>query len=87
MAYGLGVSRFALDETDLEYFAQFECVHSGARSSTEAQLEDLAHAARVSFDFSDWPAEIYEPLLDKVWMACFSGARLDTAALRDPDQT
>jgi fructoselysine 6-kinase len=83
VAYGLGVSRFALDETDLEYLAQFGCVHSGARSGTEEQLGEMARAARVSFDFSDRPAGYYEPLLDKVWMACFSGTRLDTAALRD----
>ena len=76
-----GVSRFTLDEGDFAYLAQFECVHSGSRSSTEAQLEGLAHAAHVCFDFSDRPDNYYEPLLDKVWMACFSGARLDPAGV------
>jgi len=83
VAYGLGVSRFALDESDLEYLAQFDCVHSGARSGTEEQLGDMARAARVSFDFSDRPGGYYEPLLDKVWMACFSGTSLDTVGLRE----
>jgi fructoselysine 6-kinase len=83
VAYGLGVSRFVLDETDLEYLSRFDCVHSGARSGTENQLEAIACAARVSFDFSDRPGDYYEPLLDRVWMACFSGTSLGTAAVRD----
>jgi fructoselysine 6-kinase len=83
VGYGLGVSRFVLDATDLDYLARFDCVHSGARSGTEEQLEAMARKARLSFDFSDRPGEYYEPLLDKVWMACFSGTSLDTAAVRD----
>ena len=75
------MSRFTLDEGDFAYLAQFDCIHSGSRSGTEAQLADLAGAARVCFDFSDRPGDYYEPLLDKVWMACFSGARLDPAAV------
>ena len=77
----VGVSRFTLDGGDLSYLAQFECVHSGSRSGTEGQIEDLARSARVCFDFSDRPRTYYEPLLDKVWMACFSGARLDPAGV------
>ncbi len=83
VAYGLGVSRFVLDETDLEYLARFDCVHSGARSGTEEQLDAMARATRVSFDFSDQPSEYYEPLLDRVWMACFSGSGRDAVAVRD----
>ena len=83
VAYGLGVSRFVLDETDFEYLARFDCVHSGAGSGTEAQLEAMARAGGASFDFSDRPGEYYMPLLAKVWMACFSGTNLDTTAERD----
>ncbi|MGD0441622.1 MAG: PfkB family carbohydrate kinase [Acidimicrobiales bacterium] len=83
VGYGLGVSRFVLDARDLEYLEQFDCVHSGARSGTEEQMEDMASAARLSFDFSDRPSEYWEPLLDKVWMACFSGTGLDTDGVHE----
>jgi fructoselysine 6-kinase len=72
----LGVSEFTLDGTDLEYLSGFDCVHTGDCSGTEEQLGDLAAAARLSFDFSDRPSSYCEPLLDKVWLACFSGTRL-----------
>jgi fructoselysine 6-kinase len=81
--FDLGVSRFTLDEDDFEYLSQFDCIHTGARSGTEEQLMDLARLARLSFDFSDRPSEYYEPLLDKVWMACFSGSRLDPVGVED----
>ena len=70
-----------LDDADLEYLAQFDCIHSGARSGTEAQLQDMSRVARLSFDFSDRPGEYYVPLLDKVWMACFLGNRISTPLL------
>jgi len=74
----LGVSRFRLDATDLEYLSRFDCVHTGDNSGTETQLNEVAAVARLSFDFSDKPPAYYEPLLDKVWFACFSGAHLET---------
>lgn len=74
----LGVSVFRLDEADLAYLSQFWCVHTGECSSTEDQLADLAAVARVSFDFSDRPADYYEPLLAHVWLACFSGSHLSS---------
>ncbi len=83
VAYDLGVSRFSLDDADLEYLAQFDCIHSGARSGTEEQLQDMSRVARLSFDFSDRPREYYEPLLDKIWMACFSGTGLDPVGVDD----
>jgi fructoselysine 6-kinase len=83
VAYDLGVSRFALEDADLEYLAGFDCVHSGARSGTEGRLGEIASFARVSFDFSDRPSGYYEPLLDTVWMACFSGTRLDPPGVDD----
>jgi fructoselysine 6-kinase len=81
--FDLGVSRFILDEGDLEYLAQFDCIHSGSRSGTEAHLEDLRDVARLSFDFSDRPREYYEPILGKLWMACFSGTHLDPVGVDD----
>ena len=83
VAYDLGVSRFSLDDADLEYLAQFDCIHSVARSGTEEQLQDMSRVARLSFDFSDRPREYYEPLLDKIWMACFSGTGLDPVGVDD----
>lgn len=79
----IGVSRFRLDEADFEYLARFDCIHTGDSSRTEEQLKDMAAVARLSFDFSDKPSEYYRPLLDKVWLACFSGTRLDTAGVGD----
>ena len=83
VAYDLGVSRFSLDDADLEYLAQFDCIHTGARSGTEEQLQDMSRVARLSFDFSDRPREYYEPLLDRIWMACFSGTGLDPVGVDD----
>ncbi len=75
-----GVSRFRLTEDDLGYLSGFDCVHTGDTSEIEDQLEALAAAARrLSFDFSDRPLSYCEPLLEKVWLACFSGARLTLA--------
>lgn len=75
-AHDLGVSVFCLDDADLEYLRQFWCVHTGDCSSTEDQLAAMAVAARVSFDFSDRPADYYQPLLGHVWFASFSGSHL-----------
>lgn len=69
-----GVSRFRLDAGDLDYLRDFDCVHTGDNSSTEPQVAEVAGVTRVSFDFSERPPEYYEPLLDKVWLACFSRA-------------
>jgi fructoselysine 6-kinase len=74
--HDLGVSVFQLDEGDLAYLSQFWCVHTGECSSTEDQLAGLARVARVSFDFSDRPADYYEPLLAHIWFASFSGSHL-----------
>ena len=46
VAYDLGVSRFTLEDADLDYLAEFDCVHSGARSGTEDQLREMASFAR-----------------------------------------
>jgi sugar/nucleoside kinase (ribokinase family) len=81
--HDLGVSVFRLDQADLDYLSQFWCVHTGDCSSTEDQLADLAAVARVSFDFSDRPADYYEPLLRHVWFACFSGSHLSRAETVD----
>jgi sugar/nucleoside kinase (ribokinase family) len=75
-SHDLGVSVLRLDKNDLEYLGQFWCVHTGDCSSIEDQLGDLAAVARVSFDFSDRPADYYQPLLRHVWFACFSGSHL-----------
>jgi fructoselysine 6-kinase len=74
----LGVSRFRLDEADLEYLSGFDCIHTGECSGTEDQLEELAGVSRISFDFSDRPFDYCAPLLDKVWLASFSGHNLDS---------
>ena len=75
-----GVSRFRLTEDDLGYLSRFDCVHTGDTSEIEGQLDALAAVTRrLSFDFSDRPLSYCEPLLDKVWLACFSGARLSLA--------
>jgi fructoselysine 6-kinase len=53
----LGVSVFTMDEGDLSFARSFDMVHTGECSNIEAQLPDLAAAARrLSFDFSerDW---------------------------------
>ncbi len=81
--HDLGVSVFRLEQADLAYLSQFWCVHTGDTSSTEDQLADLAAVARVSFDFSDRPAEYYQPLLPRIWFACFSGSHLGTAEAVD----
>ncbi len=73
-----GVSRFRLDAADLEYLSRFDCIHTGECSGTEDQLGELAGVSRISFDFSDRPFDYCEPLLDKVWLACFSGSHLDS---------
>lgn len=74
----LGVSRFRLGAADLEYLSEFDCIHTGDCSGTEEQLEELARAGRISFDFSNRPFDYCAPLLDKVWLACFSGNHLDS---------
>ncbi len=40
-------------------------------------------STRLSFDFSDRPREYYEPILGKLWMACFSGTHLDPVGVDD----
>lgn len=54
----VGVSRFVLDEQDLNEARHAELVHTGECSMVEQQLPALAAAAaRLSFDFSErsWP--------------------------------
>jgi fructoselysine 6-kinase len=80
---GLGVSKICLDDADLEYISGFDCVHTGDCSRTEMQLNELAAVTRVSFDFSDRPREYCEPLLGKVWLACFSGTALGHEGVED----
>lgn len=54
----VGVSRFVLDEADLELARSAAIVHTGDCSSMETQLPALAAASRrLSFDFAEkpWP--------------------------------
>jgi fructoselysine 6-kinase len=43
----------------------------------------MSEVAPLSFDFSVRPSEYWEPLLDKIWFACFSGNRLNAAGVAD----
>ena len=64
----VGVSRFRLGATDFAAAAAATVVHTGECSLVEDQLADLKDASsRLSFDFSERPAEYvsrYAPLVD-----------------------
>lgn len=74
--HDLGVSRFVLDEADLDYIGEFSLAHSGDCSGTEDQLAEIAERTRLSFDFSNRPPSYYRPLLRHASLACFSGSHL-----------
>jgi fructoselysine 6-kinase len=89
----LGVSMFDLSADDLAYVAGFDALHTGDNSGFEAQLADIAAAAKVSFDFGSRPWSYVDELIGHVWCACFSGGHLtpeaaialaDQAAARGP---
>lgn len=55
-----GQTPYVLDRFDLEYIHQFDLVHSGNYSFTEAELPKLrAAGVKVSFDFSDDSDDAY----------------------------
>ena len=73
-----GVSKFVLSDADLEWLRGFGLIHSSESSYLEDQIERLASAAPLSFDFSVRRDPAYiEPLLPHVTIAEFSLADLD----------
>lgn len=68
----VGVSRFTLGGADLDYLRGFDLVHTGDCSGTEAQLDQIAEVAAVSFDFAERDRQYAEPLLRHVRVATFS---------------
>lgn len=76
-----GVSKFRLSAEDLGYLTGFDLIHSSESSYLEDQLDLLAAAAPLSFDFSVRRDPTYiEPLLPHVAIAEFSLSDLDDAA-------
>ena len=68
-----GVSKFRLSRDDLAWLSGFQLIHSSESSYLEDQLELLAGAAPLSFDFSVRRDPAYiEPLLPHVSIAEFS---------------
>jgi fructoselysine 6-kinase len=83
-AGGVGVSRFTLDEGDLEAASRARIVHTGECSMLEDQLPRLAARARtLSFDFSERPwdyIDAYAPLVDVAIRSCPSTSRDEALA-------
>lgn len=79
-----GVSKFRLTPEDLAYLSTFDLIHSSESSYLEDQLDRLAGAAQLSFDFSVRREESYlAPILPHVAIAEFSLSDLDDADTRD----
>lgn len=67
-----GVSRFELDEADLDYLRGSSLIHTSIYSGMESRLADLATVAPLSMDFSDRQlAHVYTWLPD-LSLAAFS---------------
>jgi sugar/nucleoside kinase (ribokinase family) len=73
-----GVSRFALDDQDIAYAAEFDIVHSGEFGGLEWQVPVLAVSSLVAFDFGHQRSSEYlDPLLAHLEVAFFSASGLD----------
>lgn len=79
----IGVSQFSLDESDLEYLAGFDMVHSGDNSMCEDQIPEMAAVVPISYDFGERPPEYWRPLARYVRVACFSAGQLSAAEAED----
>lgn len=74
------VSRFCLSRDELDWLAGFDMIHSSASSYLEDQLELMAEAAPLSFDFSTRRDRAYiDPILRHVTVAAFSLSDLGDA--------
>lgn len=72
VAQDKGISRFILNDEDLDYFSDFDLVHIGYAGGLEGQIREVALHAPVSFDFADKPRKYAESLLPHVTYATFS---------------
>jgi len=75
-AAAIGVSRFSLDDNDLEYLAGFDLIHTGDNSMCEDQVAQMAEVAPLSYDFGERPPEYWRPLAPHVRVACLSAGPL-----------
>ena len=82
-AADLGVSRFELDDTDLEYLGGFDIIHSGDNSMCEDQIPQMAEVAPISYDFGERPPEYWRALAPYVHVACFSAGERSAAEAED----
>jgi fructoselysine 6-kinase len=82
-AADIGVSRFVLDEGDLQYLSGFDIVHTGDNSMCEDQVEQMAAVAPLSYDFGERPQQYWRPLVAFVQVACFSAGTLSPAGAEE----
>lgn len=78
-----GVSRFQLSAVDLEYLKSFALAHIGYAGGLESQVQVVAAATKLSFDFADRPKEFAEPILPYCEFATFSAGERGIAAADD----
>ncbi|MGA2527748.1 MAG: PfkB family carbohydrate kinase [Acidimicrobiales bacterium] len=82
-AADLGVSRFELDDSDLDYLGGFDIIHSGDNSMCEDQVPQMAEVAPISYDFGERPPEYWRGLARYVRVACFSAGERSPAEAED----
>jgi fructoselysine 6-kinase len=74
-----GVSLFQLNDTDLDYLAGFDLVHTGETSGLEDQLPALRERASISFDFSERDLEYAQGVMPYLKAAAFSRSKASEA--------
>jgi len=77
-----GVSVFQLDNTDLDYLAGFDLIHTGETSGLDDQLPLVHERVAISFDFSDRDLEYATKLLPYLKVAAFSRADADDTEIK-----
>ena len=73
LTYDLGVSRFAPDNDDITYLADFDAAHVGQSSALDDWVPQITANTRLSYDFS---TRLSEPHMARIaphcWLASFS---------------